>query len=187
MTQRNRWTVSSLSMVTGVLAFVLALGMFRDYGRAEARNAFVAQADAPDAMPRLDIPPPPPGSLGDQPALAGSGSESVPRATLPSAGNETPAVVEPARTDVDPSLALTLWRSGAFTSAGIVIVYLLLTLWRKVDKKHAFYTSALLGGIDMLINCIVVGSTPTAAMMMAATSTTLAILARGPAKEPEPS
>jgi hypothetical protein len=120
----------------------------------------------------------------------GSGSaELVPAdAGVGSSATATPSpTTEPAPKLPDPpsvDQVTKLWRAGNFIATGALILYLLLSLALKVDKKHAFYISAGLAGAGMLVDAINRGDTPTLGMMLTAATTIAAIIARGPEKKP---
>lgn len=113
------------------------------------------------------------------PALVDAGPDTGSAAvTAPPVTSPAPApVVEP-----DPQIANRLWRSGAFLDAGIVLLYLLLGLWKKLDKNRAFYATAGLAALATVIETAVRGQTPTAAMLTGAATTLVAILLQGPAR-----
>jgi hypothetical protein len=80
----------------------------------------------------------------------------------------------------DPSLLLSLWKSGAFLAFGIVAIYTGLTLVAKVDSKRAFYYSAGVGGLASLVDLIVAGHKLTWSAIVVALSTIAAVIAKGP-------
>lgn len=77
-------------------------------------------------------------------------------------------------------LALKLWQSGAFLAAGIVSLYLALTLALKVDSKRAFYYSAATAGLAGLVDSIAAGHKLTWSAVVVALTTIASIVAKGP-------
>jgi sterol desaturase/sphingolipid hydroxylase (fatty acid hydroxylase superfamily) len=73
-----------------------------------------------------------------------------------------------------------LWKSGAFLALGVLALYLGLTIWSKLDKKHAFYIATALGGVGLLVDAIRKGDTPTASALMTMLMTTGGIMVKGP-------
>ena len=80
----------------------------------------------------------------------------------------------------DPSLALKLWQSGAFLAAGIVTLYLLLSLVGKVDSKRAFYYAAGAGGLAALVDTAAAGHQLTWGAVVTAIATIVGVIAKGP-------
>jgi hypothetical protein len=80
----------------------------------------------------------------------------------------------------DPSLIITLWQSGAFLAAGILAIYLGLTLALKVDSKRAFYYAAATGGLASLVDLIVAGHKLTWSAVVVALTTIASVIAKGP-------
>jgi hypothetical protein len=141
--------------------------------------AYSAHADSPDSEPVV-IAQADTGSEGSATAPLDAGSASAPAAT-PSPTTE-PAPKLPDHPSVDQ--VTKLWRAGNFIATGALILYLLLSLALKVDKKHAFYISAGLAGVGMLVDAINRGDTPTLGMLVTAATTIAAIIVRGPEKKP---
>lgn len=91
-------------------------------------------------------------------------------------------------TMTDPSLIIKLWQSGAFLGAGIVAIYLVLTLVAKVDSKRAFYYTAGTAGLASVVDLIVAGHKLTWSAVIVALTTIASIIAKGPElKKTEPS
>lgn len=108
-------------------------------------------------------------------AHADSGSAVAASATATSSPT-TPAPLQLS----DLSVAEKLWKSGAFFSLAILVVYLGLTIWSKLDKKHAFYIATAIGGVGLLVDSIRKGDTPTASALMTILMTTGGIMVKGP-------
>ncbi len=88
----------------------------------------------------------------------------------------------------DPSLIIKLWQSGAFLGAGIVALYLGLSLVGKVDSKRAFYYSAAAGGIAALVDTIAAGHQLQWSAVVVALTSIVGVIAKGPElKKTEPS
>lgn len=80
----------------------------------------------------------------------------------------------------DVGLVTKLYKNGAFFGLGIMALFLGLTIWSKVDKKHAFYAATLLGGVGLLVESIRRGDTPNAMMLYSTLTPTIGILIAGP-------
>jgi hypothetical protein len=84
-----------------------------------------------------------------------------------------------------------LWKSGAFTSAGIVVVFFVLTAlrarvpWFGVGYR-AVLVSAALAGLSFLVQAIGAGTSPTLSMIVVALCTSLAQLQRPIPPPPAP-
>lgn len=118
------------------------------------------------------------GSASSSSALPDAGSASAP-AAAPAAPSEAPKLAPAPSADQ----VTKLWRGGAFLAAGVLALYLLLTLALKLDKKHAFYISAGLAGLSVVVDAINRGDTPTLGMLVTAFTTIAAIIVRGPEKK----
>ncbi len=89
----------------------------------------------------------------------------------------------------DVAVATKLYRAGDFFGIGILVVYLALFAWAKLDKKRAFYAATALGGIGILVESVRRGDTPSAVMVTSTLAPTVGLLIAGPnhAKAPAPS
>lgn len=86
----------------------------------------------------------------------------------------------------DPSLLLTLWKSGAFLAFGIVAVYLGLSLVAKVDSKRAFYYSAGIAGLAALVDTVAAGHQLQWSAVVVALTTIVGVIAKGPELKKKP-
>jgi hypothetical protein len=86
----------------------------------------------------------------------------------------------------DPGLIIKLWQSGAFLGAGIVAVYLVLTLVAKVDSKRAFYYTAGTGALAALVDTVAAGHKLTWSAVLVALTTIASIVAKGPDLKAKP-
>jgi hypothetical protein len=146
-------------LVPLVLGFLLGFGLLSgcfEIGKAHADGSGSA------VMAPLDA------GSASAPAAASSPAPTPPKATQP------PSVDQVTK----------LWRGGAFLSAGVLALYLLLTLAAKLDKKHALYIAAGLAGVGVVVDAIMRGDTPTLGMLVTAFSTGFAIVTKGPEKKP---
>jgi hypothetical protein len=136
----------------------------------EANRVLIAQAAAD--VKTID---PPASDTGAQDA----GSASAPEVAAPTT---TPASSEPAPPiELDVSLVVKLWRSGALLGAGVVVLFLLLTFALKVDTTRAFYYSAGATVLGTVVDTIAItGRSPNASMLIIAVSMFVAIVTKGP-------
>lgn len=120
------------------------------------------------------------GSSYAQPAItAGSGSGSAPAIVE----STEPKPLPPAPS---PDMVTKSWRGGAFVSAGILALYMLLLFAGKyvsrISSRVAFYVTAATVGVAMLVDSAAHGTTPTLGMFVAALSTIAAIITKAPEK-----
>ena len=80
----------------------------------------------------------------------------------------------------DPSLVLKLWQSGAFLGAGIVALYLGLSLVKKLDPKHAFYYAAGAGGLAAIVDALAAGHKLQWSALVVALTSIVGVIAKGP-------
>jgi hypothetical protein len=80
----------------------------------------------------------------------------------------------------DPSLVIKLWQSGAFLGAGIVALYLGLSLVGKIDSKRAFYYSAGAGGLAAIVDALAAGHQLQWSAVLVAVSAIVGVIAKGP-------
>jgi hypothetical protein len=94
------------------------------------------------------------------------------------------AVAAPAPTPTpqpsDISMIAKLYKNGAFFGAGILALFLALSIAAKVDKKRAFYYSTGLAGLALTIESIRRGDTPNATSLMVLLLPTVGLLVAGP-------
>jgi hypothetical protein len=109
------------------------------------------------------------GSAGS--SLSDAGSASAPAAAPAPATTPQPS---------DIGVATKLYKSGSFFALGIMVLFLGLSIWSKLDKKHAFYIATGLGGLALLVESIRKGDTPNATSVVAMLSTTVGIMIAGP-------
>lgn len=143
----------------------------------EANRVLIAQAEA-DA------------GVGSAPASAETHSVTLPAPDAGSGSGSGSSIAAPSTTPApatepqlaDVSLIVKLWKGGQFFLFGIMALYLGLFVWAKVDKKRAFYATAALGAVGLLVAAIRAGDTPTAGQAINVAGGLLAILIKGPEK-----
>lgn len=165
--------IAVLCLVLGSAAMTTVL----EVSRANAEpSVLVAQAPAVDGGVKL-IDPPPSGALdaGSASAPAAAPSAAAPAPTM-AAAPPLAAAPEP-----DVSTVQKLWRSGALLGAGVVAVFLLLTIALKVDPTRAFYYSAGTAVLGTVVDTVMLtGSSPNASMLIVSLSMFIGIIAKGP-------
>lgn len=177
------------SLVCGfVAAFALMSGAF-EFGRADAggdyvitstepvgfaKETLVAQADVPsDAGPATEAASAPSSTAAaDAPAAAPAAATSSPT-TAPATASSAPQAS-------DVGMMTKLYKNGAFFALGIMGLFIGLSIWSKLDKKHAFYIATALGGVGLLVESIRKGDTPNATSVMMMLLPTVGIMMRGP-------
>lgn len=122
--------------------------------------------------------------IGYQSARADDAGLAAPAPVVGSAALEEPApAATPAPTALQPSdvaVATKLYKGGAFFALGILVVFVGLSVWSKLDRKHAFYIATGLGGVGLLVESIRKGDTPNALSVSTMLMTTVGIMIAGP-------
>ncbi len=114
------------------------------------------------------------GSATDSDIAVGSGSAVTPAP----AAIAPPAVLTPQADDI--GVLAKLWKNGAFIALGVIALYLGLTVWSKVDKKHAWYAATAAGALVIVIEGIRKGDTPTATSLVVVIAPLAGVLIKGP-------
>lgn len=159
MTARRRSVISTaLFVVAGIVTFTLGLGQFREMGRADAQTALALDAGV--------------GFGSDAPSVATAGRTDA-----------SPA----AESDASPAVAAKLWNGGQIIGAAAIVLFLALSVLAKVDPKHAFYWTAGLTAVGLVVTSIAAGQTPNLGTMSTVAIAFVGIIARGPGSGPPPS
>lgn len=118
-----------------------------------------------------------------KPILLAQADTGSARPTLPDVGSGS-ALADPAPVvtiqPADIGVATKLYKNGSFFALGIMVVFVGLSIWSKLDKKHAFYAATALGGLALLVESIRRGDTPNATSVMTMLMTTAGIMIAGP-------
>jgi hypothetical protein len=77
-------------------------------------------------------------------------------------------------------LLLSLWKSGQLLAAGVVAVYLVLTLVGKVDTKRAFYYAGAAGVLSALVDGIAAGHQLQWGALVTALIAIVSLIIKGP-------
>lgn len=146
--------------VTLAVLIGFASPVFADSGSAVTIPAFVDAGIASDPAVAPD---------------AQQGSAVTPPVASPA---PAPATLTPQAEDI--GVLTKLWKNGAFFALGVVAVYLGLTVWSKLDKKHAWYAATAAGALVITIEGIRKGDTPTAMSLVAVVGPLAGVLIKGP-------
>ncbi len=169
-----RAIVFALGMILGMGAFAIGLSQFYRIGQAEAQRAAEvepAHEHAPSVVLSAD-------DAGADAAVAEPNTMTV-SVTATSTGDLV--APGPAIVTVEQISTLTkLWRSGTFACFAIILVFVGLSAWGKLDKKRAFYAALGVASLAGLVEPASRGETPNAAMFVNAAMVAVSILIKGP-------
>lgn len=153
-------------MTKMILAFSIALGL-SCIGPAHA-DTYVVDATETVLLAQADT----------APADAGVAAPDTTQPAATAATSSPTTAAAPQASDV--GVMTKLWKSGSFFALGIMVVFVGLSIWSKLDKKHAFYIATGLASVGLMVESIRNGNTPNATSVVQMLIATFGIMIAGP-------